>query len=469
MPHFDPSWESLQQHHTPGWFRDAKFGIFVHWGVYSVPAMFDEWYPRRMYQAGSAIWDYHREKYGADFGYKDFIPMFKAEHFNPIEWAQLFREAGARYVVPVAEHHDGFALYDSAVTRWKSTAMGPQRDVIGELARAVRDAGLIFGLSSHRAEHWWFMNGGMAYDCDVRDPAYGDFYGPAQPSPEIHTAEWDNADWQPRPDEPFLEDWLTRTTELVDKYQPQLIYFDWWIHQLAFKPYLQRFAAHYFNRIEEGVINDKLGAFAPGVAVLDVERGQLAEIRPEPWQTCTSVSRNSWGYISHHVYKEAGEIIHDLIDIVSKNGCLLLNVGPKPDGTLPEEEQAILRAIGQWLSLNGEAIYGTRPWKQFGEGPTVKPEGAFTDLEATPFTNADWRFTTKDKVVYAICLGEPDGIAHSQALRDEGIDSIQLLGVDSPLAWMQDADGLHIQVPAEKPGKFAWTFKFKLGTSIHCR
>jgi alpha-L-fucosidase len=389
---------------------------------------------------------------------------------------QLFRESGAQYVVPVAEHHDGFAMYDSALTRWKATTMGPRRDVIGELAEAVRDAGLIFGLSSHRAEHWWFMNGGMAYASDVRDPAYADFYYPAMPSPEYHTPEWDNADWQPRPGAAFLEDWLARTTELIDLYQPQLIYFDWWIYQLAFKPYLQRFAAHYFNRAEEWqrgvVITDKLGAFAPdanapgtivpSVAVLDVERGQLQQVQSEPWQTCTSVSRNSWGYINHHVYKEPGEIIHDLIDIVSKNGCMLLNIGPKPDGTIPDEEQAILRAIGQWLSINGEAIYGTRPWKAFGEGPTLKPQGAFTDREATPFISADWRFTTKGSMVYAICLGEPAERADIRSFNAESIETIQLLGVDAPLSWMQDAAGVHIQVPAEKPGKHAWTFKIAL-------
>ena len=462
MSHFDPTWESLAQHPTPDWFRDAKFGIFIHWGVYAVPAMFDEWYPRRMYQQDSAIWEYHRETYGEDFGYKDFIPLFTADHFNPIDWVRLFRASGARYIVPVAEHHDGFAMYDSAVTRWKSTTMGPRRDVIGELAQAVRDASLIFGLSSHRAEHWWFMNGGTAYDCDVRDPAYADFYGPAQPSPEIRTPEWDSADWQPRPDESFLEDWLARTTELIDQYQPQLIYFDWWIQQRAFQPYVQRFAAHYFNHVEEAVINDKLGAFSPGVAVLDVERGQLSEIRSEPWQTCTSVSRNSWGYISHHVYKEPREIIHDLIDTVSKNGNMLLNVGPQPDGTIPAEEQIMLRTIGQWLALNGEAIYGTRPWKQFGAGPTLKPAGAFTDLEATPYTNADWRFTTKGQGVYAICLGKPDPVAYIPALRDERIDSIQLLGVDAPVPWTQGDDGLHLQIPAETPGDFAWVFKVVL-------
>jgi alpha-L-fucosidase len=210
------------------------------------------------------------------------------------------------------------------------------------------------------------------------------------------------------------------------------------------------------------LITDKLGAFAPGVAVLDVERGQLAEVRPEPWQTCTSVSRNSWGYISHHVYKEPGEIIYDLIDTVSKNGCLLLNVGPKPDGTIPAEEQAILREIGQWLAINGAAIYGTRPWKTFGEGPTLKPQGAFTDLEATPFTNADWRFTTGGDAVYAICLGEPDATADIRSLNAEPIEAIHLLGAAAPLPWTQDADGVHIQLPADRPGKFAWTFKIVL-------
>ena len=349
MTTYEPNWQSLHQYHVPDWFRDAKFGIFIHWGIYSIPAMFDEWYPRRMYQKDTVIHEYHRETYGENFGYKDFIPQFKAENFDPAEWAKLFCEAGAGYVVPVAEHHDGFPMYSTKLTRWNAGAMGPKRDIIGELGEAVRMAGLTFGLSSHRAEHWWFMNGGREFPSDVQDSEYADFYGPAMPSPEAGTPAWDSNDWTPRPDASFLDDWLARCFELVDRFTPSLVYFDWWIDQLAFKPYLQEFAAYYYNRVPDGVINYKQDAFEKGTAVFDIERGFMDRISPEPFQTCTSVSKNSWGYINHHVYKEPAAIIHHLVDIVSKNGCMLLNVGPKPDGTIPDEEQEILREIGRWI------------------------------------------------------------------------------------------------------------------------
>ena len=287
---FKATWESLETYKVPEWYQDAKFGIFIHWGVYSVPAFGNEWYPRNMYQQGSGEFKHHVETYGpqSKFGYKDFIPMFKAEKFDAKQWADLFKKAGAKFVVPVAEHHDGFAMYDSSLTDWCAAKMGPKRDIIGELAKAVRADGMIFGLSSHRAEHWWFMNGGMAFDSDVQDPNYFDFYGPAQPESTARARRT----------------WTTgspRCQELVDKYQPQIFWFDWWIGQPEFKPYLQQFAAYYYNRGAEwkkGVaINYKNGAFPEKAAVLDLERGGLGGIRDSLWQTDTSVSKNSWGYI----------------------------------------------------------------------------------------------------------------------------------------------------------------------------
>jgi len=263
---FQATWESLQQHTVPSWYEEAKFGIFIHWGIYSVPAFGNEWYPRNMYRQGTAEFQHHVATYGpqSQFGYKDFIPQFKAEQFNPDQWAELFQTAGARYVVPVAEHHDGFAMYDTALSQWCAAKMGPQRDIIGELAQAVRRQGLVFGLSSHRAEHWWFFNGGMQFDSDVRDPRYYDFYGPARPSSE----DWKSKDWLPRPDARFLDDWLARICELVDQYQPQLVYFDWWVEQIVFQPYLQKFAAYCYNRAaarqQEVAINYKNEAFPTG-------------------------------------------------------------------------------------------------------------------------------------------------------------------------------------------------------------
>jgi alpha-L-fucosidase len=470
-PTFEATWQSLNDYPVPAWFEDAKFGIFVHWGLYSVPAFADEWYPRRMYIAGTREFEHHVRMYGAQaqFGYKDFIPMFRAERFKPAEWARLFCEAGARYVVPVAEHHDGFAMYDSALTTWTAARMGPKRDLIGELAAAAREQGLVFGLSSHRAEHWWFFDGGRQFDSDVNDPRFAGLYGPAQPaSPRNDTPEWDSLDWQPRPDGKFLEDWLARCCELVDRYQPQLVYFDWWIQQTVFEPYRQRFAAYYYNQAQQwphgAVITYKHRAFPESAAVYDVERGQLTAIRERPWQTCTSLSNTSWGYVENQDYKTARALLHDLIDIVSKNGCLLLNVGPRPDGTIPDAEQAILREMGRWLAVNGEAIYGTRPWRTFGEGPTQVLGGGFTDTKRAAFTEQDIRFTRKGDTLYAIVLGEPRGEVHVKSLSAdaERVAEVRQLGASQPITWRQDADGLHITPALVRPGQYAVTFALRL-------
>jgi alpha-L-fucosidase len=435
-----------------------------------VPAFGNEWYPRNMYLQNSREFVYHQKVFGhqSKFGYKDFIPMFTAEKFDAAAWADLFRRAGAKFVVPVAEHHDGFAMYDSALSQWTAAKMGPKRDIIGELAAATRKKGMVFGVSSHRAEHWWFFNGGRDFDSDVQDPAYADLYGPAVSLPNDRYG----LDVKPRPDAAFLEDWLARCSELVDKYQPQLVWFDWWIEQTVFQPYLQRFAAHYYNRgLEWGkgvAINYKNKSFTEKSAILDIERGQLKDIRPMLWQNDTSVSKNSWGYIQHHDYKTGTSIIHDLIDVVSKNGALLLNIGPRPDGTIPEPEQAILVEIGRWLAINGEAIYDTRPWKVYGEGPTEVFEGGFTDTKRAAFTSRDIRYTTKGDTVYAILLGWPETgeatigwLRAGSPLYPGEIQSVTLLGSAEPLQWSRDASGLKVKLPAQKPCDVAFVLRIR--------
>ncbi|MCL4862166.1 MAG: alpha-L-fucosidase [Caldilineaceae bacterium] len=468
---FAANWDSLRGYTIPSWYEDGKFGIFIHWGLYAVPAFGNEWYPRHMYLPGRPEFDHHVATYGphSQFGYKDFIPHFTAARYEPAEWAALFKEAGARYVVPVAEHHDGFPLYDSALTEWCAAKMGPQRDLIGELAAAVRNEGLVFGLSSHRAEHWWFMNGGRDYDSDVNDPRYQDFYGPATPM----EGDPHKLDARPYPDAAFLDNWLLRTCELVDKYQPQLIWFDWWIGHEAFKPYLPRFAAYYYNRGAQwgkGVaINHKFEAFPEGTTVFDIERGQLAGIRPLLWQNDTSVSKNSWGYVHNQQYKTVDSLVDDLVDVVSKNGALLLNIGPKPDGTIPEPEQQMLREIGAWLQVNGAAIYGTRPWKIFGEGPTEVSEGSFTDTKRSDFTGEDIRFTTKGDALYAIALAWP---GRQMAVRSLGqaagfwngpVGAVRLLGHDGPLSWTQTDQALVVDLPEQPPCAHAFVVEVRGG------
>lgn len=456
---FAANWESLKAYKVPQWYEDAKFGIFIHWGVYAVPAFDSEWYPRNMYLQDSPAFAHHVETYGPQthFGYKDFIPLFTAEKFDPAHWAELFRKAGAQFVMPVAEHHDGFAMYDCSFSAWNATKMGPKRDIIGELAAAVRRQWLTFSLSSHRAEHWWFFNGGMSFPSDVQDGRYADLYGPAQPNTL-------------QPNEEFLDDWLARTCELVDAYQPQVVWFDWWIEQPIFQSYLQRFAAYYYNRGVEwqrGVaINYKHKAFPEGSAVFDIERGQSSSILPYFWQTDTAVSKNSWGYVNGQHYKTVTELIGDLIDIVSKNGALLLNIGPRPDGTIPEQEEALLQGIGAWLIVNGEAIYGTRPWKIFGEGPTQIVDGSFNDTKHTAFTSQDIRFTTRDDTLYALVLAWPEtGSVTIKALStDTGlyampIEKVELLGVAEILHWNRSNAGLIIDMPNRKPCEHAFVVR----------
>ncbi|MCC6365390.1 MAG: alpha-L-fucosidase [Bryobacterales bacterium] len=459
---FQPNWESLVRFQAPAWYADAKLGIFIHWGVYSVPAFGNEWYPRNMYLKDQPVFRHHVETYGpqSKFGYKDFIPGFKAEHFNPNAWAELFRDAGAKFVVPVAEHHDGFPMYDCSFTDWSAAKMGPKRDIVGELEKAVRKQGLHFGVSSHRAEHWWFYDGGMTFDSDVKDPRYAGLYGPAQPK-RLPGAKEDNP-----PDKRYLDDWLARTTELIDKYQPEVLWFDWWIEQPVFQPYLQRMAAYYYNRGAEwkkGVaINYKNKSFPDHAAVLDIERGKLDAKRNLLWQTDTSISLKSWGYIENDDFRQPDSLIDDLVDIISKNGVLLLNIGPRPDGVIPEQAQKTLLAMGKWLRQNGEAIYGTRPWKVYGEGPTQVLSGGFTDRKQKPFTAEDVRFTSKGGIVYAIALDWPRKSLAIHSLAREPVKSVELLGYSGKLDWHQTPDGVKIDMPANKPGDYAYAFRVTL-------
>jgi len=470
---FRPDWNSLSNFQVPEWYKDAKFGIFIHWGVYSVPAFGSEWYPRMMYTDGSPENKHQIATYGplTEFGYKDFIPKFKAEHYDPEAWAKLFKDSGAKYVVPVFEHHDGFTMYDSGLSDWTAKKMGPKRDLVGDLAKAVRAEGLHLGASSHRVEHDWFLNPGRHEASDVNDPKYAAFYGPAEPrleDPSEPGANQIHDDWtyvNPK----YAEDWLARSAEIVEKYHPDIMYYDWWIGQASIRPYLAKFAAFYYNEStkhgQQGLINYKDQAMEQHSGVLDIERGQLAEIHPTYWQTDTSISNQSWGYIEHDTFKTPAFVVHQLVDIVSKNGNLLMNIGPRSDGTIPEEVQQVLLAVGAWLKVNGEAIYGTRPYRVFGEGPTKVAAGSFHDTDTLDYTAEDFRFTTKGGSLYAIEFAWPKGDeAVVKSLATGGPDAkpvsaVRLLGSDAKLSFTQAADGLHIHLPAKPAEAPAYTFQ----------
>jgi alpha-L-fucosidase len=474
---YRPDWGSLERYQPPEWYKDAKFGIFIHWGVYSVPAFGSEWYPRLMYTEGSPEYKHQLATYGplTSFGYKDFISLFKAEHFDPQAWARVFRQTGARYVVPVFEHHDGFAMYDSSLSDWTAVKMGPRRDVLGELAKAVRAEGLHLGASSHRVEHDWFLENGRKLPSDVNDPKYAAFYGPAHPrlqdDDENLIEDWTYVS------PAYLRDWLARSAEIVEKYHPDLMYFDWWIGQASVRPYLTRFAAYYYNESSQrgcvGVINYKEHAMRRGSGVVDIERGQLSGINKDYWQTDTSVSNLSWGYIQHDTFKTPEFIVHQLADIVSKNGNLLLNVGPRSDGSIPEQVQDVLLSVGAWLKINGEAIYGTRPWKVYGEGPTRVTGGSFHDTETKPYTPQDFRFTTKGAALYAIELGWPangETVIHALGTAMSGagtkIGSVSLLGSSATISYEQRTDGLHLRLPATPPSPYAVSFRILLSSKL---
>jgi len=464
---FKPTWDSLKQYETPQWNQDAKFGIFIHWGVYAVPAAGSEWYPRNMYNKDSNLFEHHRKTWGdqSKFGYKDFIPKFRAEKWDPEEWAELFRRSGARYVVPVAEHHDGFAMYDSSITQWNSAKMGPKRDICGELAKAVRKRGMKFGVSTHYAWNWRYYFKDDSFD-NIK-PAYAGLYGvnhdPKAPaSPE------------------FIAHWYGRTKELIDKYKPDLLWFDFGFCYPEFEQGRKDIAAYYYNKGIEWnkgvVLNYKRWtkpadgvtkvAFPDGAGTLDLEREKSPYIRKFFWQTDTSISKKSWGYIENDEFKSPDRLVDDLVDIVSKNGCLLLNVGPRADGTIPKGAQDVLLAIGRWLQVNSAAIYGTRPWKISGEGPTGTAEGHLSENKNKPFTAEDIRYTQDGKYLYVTVLDWPKSnkliirtLNNDMKVGTKGIASVKLLGSNDNLKWTRNANGLTITLPANKPGDYAYVFK----------
>ena len=458
---YQPTWSSLMQAKTPDWFKQNHFGIFIHWGVYSVPANSNEWYPRNMYIEGMPAYEHHVKTYGSqkNFGYKDFIPMFTAPKFDPKALAKLFKKAGARYVMPVAEHHDGFQMYDSEISDWTVKKMAMKRDVLGELKEAIQDEDMIFCESNHRVEHAFFFGHGKEFDSDVKDPMkLGDFYYPSMPEP-------DNQDlYSPAPPQDFLEDWLARNCELVEKYRPSMVYFDWWIQHESVKPYLMKFAAYYYNRglewnMEVG-ISYKHDAMMLGTGILDMERGHFSEAKPFYWQADTSMAFNSWCYTEQNRFKTTKDILQDLVDIVSKNGCLLLNVGPKADGTICEEEVKILEEIGEWMDVNGEAIYDSHPWRVQAEGETEVVEGMFSEEGRKDFDSKDVRFTCKADCIYIIPMQQhgEDVIVKSMGEDSKDFHGIitefSVLGYDQKPEFTREADRMIIHAPfvdSDKP------------------
>ena len=447
---YEATWESIAAHYrVPEWFEDAKFGIFMHWGVYTVPAAGSEWYPKHMY---NGMLKYHTEKWGnpKDFGYKDFIPLFRAEKFDPAAWAALFEEAGAKYAILTAEHHDGFAMYDSDLTEWDAVDKGPHRDLLGDLARAVRERGMKFGVSNHRIENWDFMYPAGTKEHDLFDPAYAGLYGPPQKPSPIGSAMGPGKDAEGRPAHPqsdaFLEEWLARAEEIVDKYQPDLYYFDNGVNSRSLDPWKLRFAQYYYNSAAQWgksvSIQTKSDAYLAG-SIKDYERESRApkEIETPYWQVDDPIG-HKFGYVEGLQLQKSGNVIRSLVENISKGGNLCLNISPKADGTIPDDQQAVLRAVGAWLRVNGEAVYGSRTWSTFGEGDA-------------------WRFTCKGpKTVYAFALGGERPAIRALGLRSGRVRSVEQLG-GGAVRFRQSPDALTLEVPAGQQEKIT-VFKITL-------
>jgi len=473
---FEPTWESLRTHTTPKWLQNDKFGIYTHWGVYSVPAYGPNgsWYPYLMYYEKTEQYQYHVKTFGhpSKFGYKDFIPMFKGEKFDPDEWAELFKKSGARFAGPVGEHHDGFNMWDSKLTDWNAVKMGPKRDVVGELEKAIKSQGMKFLVALHHAENWWFFPHWLK-EFDTSDPQYTGLYGP------LHNLEWAEhkpprreglQSWwkdQDKPDKDFLDRWLGKIYEVIDNYQPDMLWFDFGIRGVP-ENYKRDFLAYYYNKEREWgrevAVSYKWHDLVPGTALLDFELGRMGELAYHDWITDTSVDdQGAWSYVHEAGFKPVKTLVHNLIDNVSKNGYLLLNVGPKPNGEIPEPAKECLIGIGKWLEVNGEAIYGTIPWVKYGTGPTeMKSTGYFSEQQEVEYTAEDIRYTTKDNTLYAICLGWPEKkvvLQDMKQLWNSEVQSVTMLGVDRELEWAMTENGLEIERPEKIPCDHAFVFK----------
>jgi alpha-L-fucosidase len=461
-----PDWPSLMKHHAaPDWFRDAKFGIYMHWGVYSVPAYGSEWYPRNMHLKDNPVYRHHAATWGEpdEFGYHDFVPMFKAEHFDPAGWADLFAQSGAKYAGLVVEHHDGFAMWDSELTPWNAADRGPQRDITGELAKAVREEGMRFAATFHHArnnQHMINRNGFLEWEGHY--PRV-EGWPTVSEDPELRML-YGNL---PRND--FLELWKGKLFEVIDNYQPDLIWFDSWLDEIP-ETYQTAFLAYYFNRArqwgKEVVVTCKQRDLALSIAVEDFEKGRAAEITEFPFLTDDTISDGSWCYTENLKIKPLAEVIHVLIDIVSKNGQLLLNISPKADGTIPGDQRDVLLGLGKWLGRNGDAIYNTRPFLVYGEGPTqMRKSGHFVGKVA--YQPADIRFTRNGSTLYAISLGIPENEFAIRTLGRDSMPGITVTGVSAPgcekaVNWDQEADALRVAVPDDAGFDTAAVFAIQL-------
>jgi len=486
---YSQSWDSLAKHEAaPKWYQDAKLGIYLHWGVYSVPAFGTEWYPRNMHFKHRKEYKHHIEKYGElnDFGYHDFVPQFKGEHFDPQAWAKLFKKAGAKFAGPVTEHHDGFAMWDSELTPWNAMDKGPKVDVTGELKKAITAEGMKFITTFHHSKNLQRYSPINKKTANKPGERFGGTHYPyfENTPPATTDAELALLYGNIPEDEWNEKIWFGKLKEVIDNYQPDIIWFDSWLH-LVPAEYRQKFAAYYLNEADklgkEVVIIRKQNDLPLSFTIDDLEKSRKNHIGEQPWMTDETISKGSWSYTENLRVKKAQDVLHVLIDVVSKNGTMLLNVSPKANGIIPENQQAVLLKMGAWLENYGEAIYGTRPWYTFGEGPTKEPEGHFKnhrEFAKVKYTNQDIRYTAKGNTIYATFLGTPTGkqilaafakaelsmalTEKAQIAKNIDIVSVTALGSDEKIMWSLTKSGLTITPPSQLVDTMATVFKIEL-------
>lgn len=483
---FKATRESLKTYSVPDWFRDAKFGIWAHWGPQSAPE-YGDWYARNMYIEGHKQYKYHLEKYGhpSKFGFKDVIPTWKGERFDAERLMSLYKKAGARYFVSMGVHHDNFDLWNSKLNKWNAVNMGPKKDIVGLFRKAALANGMRFGVSEHLAVSYnWFQTShgadkegqykGVPYD--GANPANSSLYHETHPTPP---QPWDQSNVPVK----WKEHYFLRIKDLIDQYQPDLMYTD---GPIFFGEWGLALTAHHYNQVarRSGGKVDAVWAnkgkddCVRGTCLLDLERGVVDRIWDEPWQTDTCIGH--WHYDKTAEYKSPKIVVDMLVDIVSRNGNLLLNFPLPSSGMLDDKELSVLSDFTDWMKVNSEGIYGTRPWKVYGDGPGVAPAaggargasdhhqaGAFNERNRKPMTAADIRFTQKAGVLYAFVMGAPQGPVKIPALAPGGpnqvgtVRNVQLVGASGKLTWKQGAGGLTVEVPQQPPSTHAITLKIQ--------
>jgi alpha-L-fucosidase len=474
-PQFEATWESLKRYRCPEWFRDAKFGIWAHWGPQGAPRQGD-WYARNMYSQGTRQYEYHLKHYGhpSQFGFKDIIPLWTGKDWEPETLIRRYKKAGARYFASLGVHCDNFDCWNSRYHRWNAVNMGPKRDVVGTWCKIARENGMRFAVSEHLAWSYAWFN--VNKDSDKTGPYAGVPYDGNDPRNQdlyFEPHEERSANYAQQPSDYFKWSWFTRVRDLIDQYQPDLVYTDGGVFgQLGLS-----MIAHYYNAnmawhggkldgvytIKNHGRTGKFGEYQEGIATRDMERSVAGGISPEPFHTDTCLGQ--WQYYEGFEYKKPVDVVHMLIDVVSKNGTMLLSIPQTPEGTLDSKEESILEDITKWIPLNGEAIFGTRPWKQFGEGPAPTGTEPIDERKRKPFTAEDLRFTTKDGKVYVFCMGLPKGDIGVRALGSAAglwtgkIANVRVVGSEEKIQWTVEPERLRIARPNHMPCEYAIAFE----------